>query len=180
MSVSVEQPRHFSQQPSSPSFSSPPQSPNRLLHAHTPATPPPPPTPDVDMSSSVTTLPPTGQQHDREDASMEDGVGLTNGRVAEPLSLSNNGNNIDSTVAVDVAVVDADAMDITPDIDIGFVLPNDSTDPLEAAVAPTSPPPNEPAAQEPSIDLAAQEPSNDQAPPVSPPGNDVSQLDVPS
>jgi len=40
MSVSVEQPLHFSQQ-----LSSPPHSPNHVLHAHTPASPQPPPPP---------------------------------------------------------------------------------------------------------------------------------------
>jgi hypothetical protein len=168
MSVSVEQPRHFSQQPSPPSFSSPPRSPNRLLHAHTPASPPPPLPTDVDMSASVTTLPPAGQQHDREDASMEDDAGLTDGRVAEPLSLSNDGDSVNNTVAVDVAVVDGDVMDTTPDTDTGFVLPNDSTDSLEAAVVPTSPSPSEP---------AAQASSNDRVPPAVPSSNEVGQPD---
>jgi hypothetical protein len=168
MSVSVEQPLHFSQQPSSPSFSSPPHSPAQRLHAQTPASPLPPPPADVDMSAAVTTLPPAGQQHDREDANMEDGLGLTNGRVPESRGLSNNGDAVNDTVAIEVAAVDADAMDTTPDTDTELVLPNSSTDPLEAATTPTSPPVNE---------APAPEPSNDETPPTVPTGDEVSQPD---
>src|SRR5690349_1659552 len=105
MSVSVEQPLHFSQQPSSPSFSSPPQSPSHLLHTHTPASPPPPPPPpvDVDMSSSIATLPPVGQRHDREDAEMQDGDGLTNGHVEGAPNPPSEREPTSSAVAIEVA-----------------------------------------------------------------------------
>jgi hypothetical protein len=79
------------------------------------------------MNASVTSLPPAGQPHDREDADM-DGEGLTNGQ------------GLASTVAVEVAAVDEDAMDTTPDADDGVLLANGSADPLETAIiTPTSP-----------------------------------------
>jgi hypothetical protein len=168
MSVSVEQPLHFSQQPSSPSFSSPPHSPAQLLHAQTPASPAPPPPADVDMSASVTTLPPAGQQHDRQDANMEDGLGLTNTRGEEARGLSNTSDTVNDTVAVEVAAVDADAMDTTPDTNTGLVLPNGSSGPLEAAVTPISPPANE---------ALAPESSTDQTAPTIPSGDEVSRTD---
>jgi hypothetical protein len=121
------------------------------------------------MSASVTTLSPAGQQHDREDANMEDGLGLINGRVAESRGLSNNDDDaVNDTVAVEVAAVDVDAMDTTPDTDTELVLPNNSTDPLEAAVTPTSPLPNE---------ATAPEPSNNETPSNISTHDEVSQID---
>jgi hypothetical protein len=99
MSVSVErQPLHFSQQLSTPS-----RSPTHLLHAHTPSSPHQQPVADVDMSASSNTLPPTGQNHDRSDAEMQDG--------------DNPGRRDASTntVAVEISAIDDDAMDVTPD-----------------------------------------------------------------
>ncbi|CAO2649526.1 Nn.00g069110.m01.CDS01 [Neocucurbitaria sp. VM-36] len=162
MSVSVEQPLHFSQQPSSPSFSSPPQSPNHRLHAQTPASPPPlpPPPADMDMSSSITTLPPAGQRHDREDAEMQDGEGLTNGHGEETANPPSNREPITNSVAVEVAAVDEDAMDTAPDTDQERGLPNGSADPNEALVlTPTSPAATgetqvEPSSNEPALSTA--------------------------
>ncbi|KAJ4367045.1 hypothetical protein N0V83_007575 [Neocucurbitaria cava] len=162
MSVSVEQPLHFSQQPSSPSFSSPPQSPNHLIHAHTPAPPQPPPPPpaDIDMSSSMTTVPPPGQRHDREDAEMQDGEGLPDMHVEEIATPPSNRESTTGSVAVEVAAVDEDAMDTAPDTDAALVLPNGSADPNEALVlAPASPALNgdgqaEPSSNEPALSAA--------------------------
>jgi hypothetical protein len=120
------------------------------------------------MSASVTTLSPAGQQHDREDTNMEDGLGLINGRVAESRGLSNNDDAVNDTVAVEVAAVDVDTMDTTPDTDTEMVLPNNSTDPLEAAVTPTSPLPNE---------ATAPEPSNNETPSNISTHDEVSQID---
>jgi hypothetical protein len=138
----VEQPLHFSQQPSSPSFSSPPQSPNHNIHAHTPAPHPPPPPANVDMSSSVNTLAPVGQQHDREDADMGETTGgtsesgLTNGHAAEPLYPPNDSETTNNAVAVEIAVVDEDAMDTTPDLDTDLVLQDGSTVSPDATTTP--------------------------------------------
>jgi hypothetical protein len=138
MSVSVEQPLHFSQQPSSPSFSSPAQSPNHNLHAHTPAPHPAPPPANVDMSSSITTLAPLGQQHDREDADMGEATGgtnepgLTNGQAVGPLNLHDDSETTNSTIAVEIAVVDEDAMDTTPDLDADLVLQDSPIVPPDA------------------------------------------------
>lgn len=120
------------------------------------------------MSSSVTTLPPIGQRHDREDADMEDDSGLTNGHVPEIASSPINREPATGTVAVEVAAVDEDIMDTTPDADTELVLPNGSTGPEEAAViTPTSPAPN--------ADTAV-EPDSTQPPPVAP-VSDTSQID---
>jgi hypothetical protein len=120
------------------------------------------------MSASVTTLSPAGQQHDREDANVEDSLGLINGRVAESRSLSNNDGAVNDTVAVEVAAVDVDAMDTTPDTDTERVLPNAPTAPLEAAVTPTSPLSNE---------ATAPEPSHNETPSNIPTRDEVSQTD---
>ncbi|KAF2005384.1 hypothetical protein P154DRAFT_457353 [Amniculicola lignicola CBS 123094] len=137
MSVNVEAPPVLFA-PSSPAYSPSPQSPTHLHHTQTPVSSPPA---DIDMSTS-TTLPPTGQNHDRDDADaqMEDPEGLTNGHVpAEPAPTNPHGSAPDS-IAVEVAAVDDDAMDTTPDDGQGLVLPNGSADPLEAvAVASTAP-----------------------------------------
>ncbi|KAF2261157.1 hypothetical protein CC78DRAFT_500533 [Lojkania enalia] len=134
------------QSPSSPSFSSPPQSPNHLHHAQTPVSSPPPlpaaAAEDVDMSTSTTLQPPTGQNHDRHaDAQMQDSGGLTNGHTD---ANTNRSNALPaSDVAVEVAAVDEDAMDTTPDNSQGLVLPNGSADPNGApGVTPSSPAPN--------------------------------------
>ncbi len=176
MSVSVEQPLHFSQQPSSPPFSSPPQSPTHLLHAQPPSSPPPLPPlqADVEMSSSIATLAPVGQRHDREDADMDDGTGLTNGHVEPPTQPTSDPEpeSTPNAVAVQVASVDDDAMDTTPDADTGVVLPNGSADPLETSNnAPTSPAPNGDTQVEPE--------NSEQAPPV-PSADDIVYLLQPS
>ncbi|KAF2474158.1 DS-domain-containing protein [Lindgomyces ingoldianus] len=175
MSVNVEQPpAPLFGQPSSPSFSSPPQSPNHLHHTQTPvSSPPPQASDDVDMSASTTLLPPVGQNHDREDALMQDSGGLTNGH------LETNTNSLESppnAVAVEVAAVDEDAMDITPDSSQGLVLPNGSADPQQAhGNAPSTPAPNgvlpggsENNEQQPSA-ANANESNTEIAPPVEPP-----------
>ncbi|KAF1947056.1 hypothetical protein EJ02DRAFT_450032 [Clathrospora elynae] len=112
MSVSMEQPLHFSQQvqPLSPSFDSPPQSPNHLLHAQTPA-PPLSLAADVDMSSSTT----LGQSHDRDDAEMRDGEGEGEGTTTAPAPTRSNREASTQTVAVEITAVDEDAMDTTLD-----------------------------------------------------------------
>jgi hypothetical protein len=99
---------------------------------------------------------------------MEDGAGVTNGSVAESQSLSDNGDSMSNTVAVEVAAGDGEAMDTSPDTDTGLGLPNGSTDPLESAATPTSPSTNE---------AAPQEPSDNQVPPTIPSGDEVSQGD---
>lgn len=123
------------------------------------------------MSSSVTTLAPTGQQHDRQDADMGEATGvtnessLTNGLVAES-PVPSNDRETNNTVAVEVAAIDEDAMDTTPDIDTQLVLQDGSTGPLEATTTPTSPPTHE-AAGEPAL--------GDLAPPAAPSDSVVSQ-----
>ncbi|KAF2999270.1 hypothetical protein E8E13_003636 [Curvularia kusanoi] len=95
------------------------------------------------MSSSTPTLPPAGQRHDREDADMQDGEGLSNGQpqlgqisAALPASSLN-------TIAVEVTAADEDAMDTTPDTDQQLVLPNGSTSRDSTSVPqPPSPPSN--------------------------------------
>jgi hypothetical protein len=166
MSVRVEQPLHLSQHPSSPPFSSPPQSPSHLLHAQPPATTPRPPPVDVDMSSSVTTIAPAGQQHDREDADMADSVSLANSEVQMPPIVAGDREPAD-TVAIEVAVVDDDAMDTTPDTDTGLLQSSHPTESLDAATTPTSPPTNE--------DVVGDQPdNNDPILPVGAPNDEVS------
>lgn len=134
-------PMLFGQQsPSSPSFSSP-QSPTESQYRPAPAMassspPSPQAAEDIDMSMS-TTLPPSGQRHDREDAIMQEG--LTNGLQPDPSNTQtqNQANN----VAIEVAAVaaDEDAMDTTSDDAQAIVLPNGSAEPREAAITPSSP-----------------------------------------
>jgi hypothetical protein len=130
MSVSVEQPLHFSQQ-----LSSPPHSPNHVLHAHTPASPQPPPPPpaaelDMNTSTSADTMPSTGQNHDRGDAEMQDGD--------EPARRDASTN----TIAVEISAIDEDAMDVTPDVEAESLLPNGSSEAQEATITtPASPAP---------------------------------------
>ncbi|KAF1839030.1 hypothetical protein BDW02DRAFT_575806 [Decorospora gaudefroyi] len=141
MSVSV-----FSQQPPpEPTFTSPPHSPNHLLHAQTPASPPPPPalppSADTDMSAATNTLPPTGQNHDRGDAVMEDGE--------EP----SNRDASTNTIAVHISAVEEDAMDVTPDTETDLLLPNSSAETQEATItSPTIPAPGDSAQTNPPID----------------------------
>lgn len=143
MSVSVEQPLHF-QQPASPTFSSPPRSPSHLQHAPTASSPPEPSRlADVDMSASVPTLPQAGQRHDREDAEMGDGDGLTNGQAQVEQVSPALASSPTNTVAVEVAVVDDDAMDTTPDTDQHLVLPNGSANPGSTSAARFSPEAND-------------------------------------
>jgi hypothetical protein len=124
------------------------------------------------MSSSVTTLAPVGQQHDREDADMGEATGRTNESSfthdpgTEPLSSENDRETNSSTVAVEVATVDEDAMDTTPDIDAELVMQDGAAGLLESNVTPTSPPTHEAAGE-----LA----SHDQVPPHAPLGDVVSQ-----
>jgi hypothetical protein len=90
----------------------------------------------VDMSSSVTTFAPAGQQHDREDADMEDGAGTANGHVESPPIPPSNSN----TIAIEVAAVEEDVMDTTPDADTELVLSNGPAELLDAtSITPTSP-----------------------------------------
>ncbi|ORY17606.1 hypothetical protein BCR34DRAFT_22357 [Clohesyomyces aquaticus] len=176
MSVNVEQPPPpLFGQPSSPSYSSPPQSPNHLHHTHTPvSSPPPQAVNDVDMSASTTSLPPAGQNHDREDAVMHDTAGLTNGHVEANTNIPEAPSH---PVAVEVAAVDEDAMDTTPDNSQGLVLPNGSADPQDARdTTPTSPAPNGIAVDDsdnieptPTAAIVNQPPSTEMIAPVDPP-----------
>lgn len=140
----MEQPLHFtSQQPSSPTFS-----PTHIHAAPSLLPPPPAPPADVDMSTSTTTLPPVGQRHDRDDADMHDGEGVPNELPAD--SQSNPEATLTNSVAVEVAAVDEDVMDTTPDTEVEIVLPNSSA-------APTSPAPD---------GHVLLEPTNTQSPPT--------------
>ncbi|KAF3042177.1 ubiquitin carboxyl-terminal hydrolase [Didymella heteroderae] len=78
------------------------------------------------MSASAPTLPPTGQRHDREDAEMHEGEGLANGREQLEQESTVPAQASTNAVAVEVAVVDEDAMDTTSDTDQQLVLPNGS------------------------------------------------------
>jgi hypothetical protein len=72
---------------------------------------------------------------------MADSASLTNNEVQMP-SLSSSGREPTNTVAVEVAVVDEDAMDTTPDTETGLLEPNRPTESVDAIVTPTSPPTN--------------------------------------
>ncbi|KAH7386839.1 Deoxyhypusine synthase-domain-containing protein [Phaeosphaeria sp. MPI-PUGE-AT-0046c] len=161
----------------------PPRSPNQLLHAQTPASPPPLPSVDVDMSSSVTTLAPAGQQHDREDANMDEDASLTGVDARQSShdqssrdspnndnsSSSSNDNTNNNNVAVEVAAVNEDAMDTTPDTDAQAVLENAATDLPPTTVSPPQPPANV---------TSVDENIGDQTAPI-PPSNDVAQTENP-
>jgi hypothetical protein len=123
------------------------------------------------MSSSVTTLAPAGQQHDREDANMEDSAAVPNGHVAETQNSPSDREPATNTVAIEVAQVDEDAMDTTPDADSGLVLQNNSEEPLQGAVTPSSPPAN---------GAPVEETSNGQVSPGVPSSDVVSSLIDPS
>ncbi|KAF2203707.1 DS-domain-containing protein [Delitschia confertaspora ATCC 74209] len=126
--------------PSPQPFSSPPRSPSHVHHSHTPLSSPPPQSfeDDVDMNASITFPTPEGQNHDREDIQMEDSEGLPNGHVdAAPY----HNEPPPTDIAIEVAAVDDDAMDTSPDNSHGVVLPNGSADAEEAIVhSPNSPP----------------------------------------
>jgi hypothetical protein len=76
------------------------------------------------MNTSASTLPHAGQRHDREDAEMQDGEGLTAGQAQTEQASTEHPEPTDSTVAVEVAAVDEDAMDTTLDTDQQLVRPN--------------------------------------------------------
>ncbi|KAI4663663.1 uncharacterized protein J4E78_004079 [Alternaria triticimaculans] len=174
MSVSVEPPLHFSQQ-----LSSPPHSPNPVLHAQTPASPPPPPPPpaagsNMSASASANTMPSTGQNHDRGDADMQDGD--------EPTHRDASTN----TIAVDISAIDEDAMDVTPDAETEPLPQNSPAEAQSATItSPTSPAPEQttatiiPIEPPPPVDLDALPPPADPStqpppppPPVDPPRSD--------
>jgi hypothetical protein len=94
------------------------------------------------MSSSTTTIAPTGQQHDREDADMANGGGMANSELQEP-PVASSVREPTNAVAMEAAAVDDDAMDTTPDTETALVPSSDSAVPPEAAVTPESPPASE-------------------------------------
>lgn len=92
------------------------------------------------MNTSTTLSPPEGQNHDREDATMEDSDGLPNGHIEVA---QNTGNPPAPQVAVEVAAVDEDVMDTTPDSTQVDGVPNVSSDAqVVAEITPGSPTPN--------------------------------------
>ena len=94
---------------------------------------------------------------------MQDGEAWTNGHVEEPAIPPSDREPVPNAVAIEIAAVDEDAMDTTPDTETELVLADGSADPLEAA-----PTPSPPAA-------AAELGSNDQVPQVAPSDDVVSQ-----
>ena len=96
------------------------------------------------MSTSTTLPQPVASQnHDRQDqadAAMSDPDGLPNGHHIAPESTTSEAPATNN-VAVQVAAVDEDAMDTTPDNGQGLVLPTASADTSDAVVAPSSPAP---------------------------------------
>lgn len=127
-SAATEAPsRLFGQRsPTPPPFTSPPQSPAHIHHAQTPE-----PSRDIDMTTSSTLPPVDGQNHDREDALMQDSDTMSNGHTETNTSTTNSNEASVDGVAIQVAAVDDDAMDTTPDTSQGLVLPNGSADPRE-------------------------------------------------
>lgn len=85
-----------------------------------------------------TTVQPTGQRHDREDADMQDG--LANGGL-QPVANSTQTPDQANNVAIEVAAIaaDDDAMDTTSDNPQGVILPGSAAEPREAAITPSSP-----------------------------------------
>ncbi|KAL6704573.1 hypothetical protein ACN47E_008083 [Coniothyrium glycines] len=125
MSVFVEPPL-FTQQTSSPSFSGQSQSSDDLLHAPAPMPTPasaslPVPVAEAAVSPLLAAMPPAAQRHDREDAYMQDQEESAGHRQQQEATNSNSNNHnpdaVPSTIAVEIAAMDADAMDTTPDID---------------------------------------------------------------
>ncbi|PSN71018.1 DS-domain-containing protein [Corynespora cassiicola Philippines] len=163
----------------------PPQSPNHLHRAQSPVSsppppPPPPPADDVDMSASTATLPQAGQRHDRHDpdAAMHQGEGLANGHMETDHPASNgNEPSAGNNIAVEIAAVDEDAMDTTPDSAQGLVLSNGSAETHgPAGTTPTSPAPDH--AEPPELGDNEQPPGaaprhvpppSEDAPPLEPP-----------
>jgi hypothetical protein len=125
--------------PSPPAFTSPPQSPAHIDDSQTPELPR-----DVDMATSSTLPPLDGQNHDREeDALMHDSDTLSNGHTDTNTTTTDPSQPPIDGVAVQVAAVDDDAMDTSPDDSQGLVLPNGSADPREPTNnAQSSPTPN--------------------------------------
>lgn len=90
-----------------------------------------------------------GQRHDREDAEMHDEEVLANGgALAAPESATPAPASVNA-VAVEIAAVDEDAMDTTPDTDQQLVLPNGSAGHHNISTAqPQSPAANDAAGEE--------------------------------
>lgn len=75
---------------------------------------------------------------------MQDSEGLANGHVEVNPHSINSQEPPATSVAVEVAAIDEDAMDTTPDNSQGLVLPNGSSDPQEPpGITSISPAPNE-------------------------------------
>lgn len=83
----------------------------------------------MDMSASANTLPPTGQNHDRDDAEMQDG------------DQSSHRDASTNTVAVEISALDDDAMDVAQDAEPdALLLNNPPTQAPDATIAtPLSP-----------------------------------------
>jgi hypothetical protein len=112
-----------------------------VQHAPAPVSPPPLQQPaDVNMSTSSSTLPPTGQRHDRDDADMQDGDSLTNEQTQFGQASADVPVPAFNTVHIEVAATDEDAMDTTPDTDQHIVLPTASTGQDSTSVAQSPPP----------------------------------------
>jgi hypothetical protein len=162
-SAATEAPsRLFGQRsPTPPPFTSPPQSPAHIHHAQTPEPPR-----DIDMTTSSTLLPLDGQNHDREDALMQDSDALSNGHAETNTNTTDTREPPVDGIAVEVAAVDNDAMDTAPDDSDGLVLPNGSADPREPSTnSQTAPTPNgentEPGDQQTSADVPPPPPPED-------------------
>jgi hypothetical protein len=98
---------------------------------------------------------------------MEDDTDVSNGHVAETHTPPSDRGPTANTVAIEVAQVDEDAMDTTPDADSGLVLQNSSDEPPHAATTPNSPP---------ADGAPVEETSNDQASPGVPHSDTVSSI----
>jgi hypothetical protein len=102
--------------PSPPSFTSPPLSPNHIQPPQSPLTSHPlqqhivESMEDVDMTTSITLQPPTGQNHDREDAAM-DGVEPSSGAVRQLSESESEDSSHGSDTASNVEMPSADAME---------------------------------------------------------------------
>lgn len=98
---------------------------------------------------------------------MQEGEGLTHGHVGEPALPSSNHQQDTNTIAVEVAAMDDDAMDTTPDLDAELVQADSELDPPEAAALTSNVPPTNGAAVDEPL-------SNDQLPPAAPSADAVS------
>lgn len=83
----------------------------------------------MDMSTSANTSPPTGQNHDRDDAEMQDGDHPTHRDAST------------NTVAVEISAIDEDAMDVAQDAEPGALLLN--LRPPDTIFTPLSPVPDD-------------------------------------